>query len=66
MDADNHFPDNADCLSLDFGPAKTVNRWKQMQDCDEFVGAKYVLSDNTQYNRVLFCVRTITCTNFKV
>ena len=37
---DNHYLDNAECLSLDFGPTKTVNSWKQMQDCDEFVGAK--------------------------
>ena len=30
-----------DTLALDFGPYETVNRWKSMPGCDEFVGARY-------------------------
>lgn len=30
-----------DTLSLDFGRYETVNRWKGMPECDEFVGARY-------------------------
>ena len=29
-----------DTLSLDFGRFETVNRWKEMPECDEFVGAR--------------------------
>lgn len=29
-----------DTLSLDFGRCVTVNRWKGMPECDEFVGAR--------------------------
>ena len=29
-----------DTLSLDFGRFETVNRWKGMPECDEFVGAR--------------------------
>lgn len=31
---------SADCLTLEFGPFEAVHRWKRMQDCNEFVGAK--------------------------
>jgi N-acetylneuraminic acid mutarotase len=33
-------PENsADCLTLDFGPFETINRWRKMPECDKFVGA---------------------------
>jgi hypothetical protein len=32
-----------ECLTLDFGPFETVHRWQQMPECDEFVGARYIL-----------------------
>ena len=32
--------DSAECLTLDFGPFETVNRWRKMPACDEFVGAR--------------------------
>lgn len=31
---------SADSLTLEFGPFEVVHRWKQMQDCNEFVGAR--------------------------
>ena len=40
MEFDHNFPESAECLTLDFGPTETVNRWKQMQECAEFVGAR--------------------------
>lgn len=30
-------------LTLEFGPFETVHRWKRMLECDEFVGARYVI-----------------------
>lgn len=32
---------SADSLTLDFGPFEVVHRWKRMQECNEFVGARY-------------------------
>ena len=29
-----------DCLTLDFGPAETVHKWRKMPECAEFVGAR--------------------------
>ena len=41
---DDRWSDDAsspDCLSLDLGGAReTVNRWRKMPECDEFVGAR--------------------------
>lgn len=34
--------DNA--LSLDFTPFETILQWKRMLECDEFVGARYIMS----------------------
>ena len=39
-DFDPSWSDSADCLTLDFGPFETVNRWRKMPACDEFVGAR--------------------------
>ncbi|KAF4516879.1 hypothetical protein B566_EDAN011223 [Ephemera danica] len=33
-------PDNAECITLDFGPFETVHQWKQLPECDEFVGCR--------------------------
>ena len=32
--------ESQDCLTLDFGPFEEVHRWRQMPECDEFVGAR--------------------------
>jgi len=32
--------DNAECLTLDFGPFEMVHKWRRMPSCDEFVGAR--------------------------
>ena len=40
MQFDHNWSENAECLTLDFGPQSTVHRWTQMLDCDEFVGAR--------------------------
>lgn len=40
MEFDHTWPDNTECLTLDFGPFETVHRWKRMPECDEFVGAR--------------------------
>ena len=37
---DHNWLENAECLTLDFGPFETVHRWKCMPECDEFVGAR--------------------------
>lgn len=39
-DFDPSWSDSAECLTLDFGPFETVNRWRKMPACDEFVGAR--------------------------
>ena len=39
-DFEPSWSDSADCLTLDFGPFETVNRWRKMPACDEFVGAR--------------------------
>ncbi|ESO89967.1 hypothetical protein LOTGIDRAFT_124272 [Lottia gigantea] len=39
-DFDHNWPENAECLTLDFGPFETVHQWKRMPECDEFVGAR--------------------------
>lgn len=41
LDFDHNWPESAECLMLDFGPFETVHRWRQMPNCDEFVGARY-------------------------
>ncbi|XP_071449144.1 leucine-zipper-like transcriptional regulator 1 [Hetaerina americana] len=38
VDFDHNWPENAECLTLDFGPFETVHKWKRMPECDEFVG----------------------------
>ena len=40
MDFDPSWSESAECLTLDFGPFETVNRWRKMPACDEFVGAR--------------------------
>lgn len=40
LDFDHNWPESAECLTLDFGPFETVHRWRQMPNCDEFVGAR--------------------------
>ncbi|XP_064461375.1 leucine-zipper-like transcriptional regulator 1 [Ornithodoros turicata] len=40
FDFDHNWPESAECLTLDFGPFETVHRWRQMPNCDEFVGAR--------------------------
>ncbi len=40
MEFDHNWPESTECLTLDFGPFETVHRWKQMPECDEFVGAR--------------------------
>ncbi|XP_070571982.1 leucine-zipper-like transcriptional regulator 1 [Ptychodera flava] len=37
---DHNWPENAEGLTLDFGPFETVHRWRRMPECDEFVGAR--------------------------
>jgi len=39
-DFDPLWSESAECLTLDFGPFETVNRWRKMPACDEFVGAR--------------------------
>jgi len=39
-DFDPSWSESAECLTLDFGPFETVNRWRKMPACDEFVGAR--------------------------
>lgn len=40
-------PENSEFITLDFGPFETVHQWKQMPECDEFVGCRYYLeTDN--------------------
>ena len=39
-DIDPSWSESAECLTLDFGPFETVNKWRKMPVCDEFVGAK--------------------------
>lgn len=43
LEFDHNWPESAECLTLDFGPFETVHRWKCMPECDEFVGARYLL-----------------------
>jgi leucine-zipper-like transcriptional regulator 1 len=33
-------PENSEFITLDFGPFETVHQWKQMPECDEFVGCR--------------------------
>ncbi|GAB6032197.1 Leucine-zipper-like transcriptional regulator 1 [Chamberlinius hualienensis] len=40
QELDRSWPESAECLTLDFGPFETVHSWKQMPECDEFVGAR--------------------------
>lgn len=39
-DFDPNWSDAAECLTLDFGPFETINRWRKMPECDEFVGPR--------------------------
>jgi len=39
-DIDPFWSESADCLTLDFGPFETVNKWRKMPACDEFVGPR--------------------------
>ena len=44
LEFDHNWPESAECLTLDFAqPFETVHRWKKMPECDEFVGARYVI-----------------------
>jgi len=43
IEIENHcLPDNPELTNLNFGPFETVHQWKQMPECDEFVGCRYV------------------------
>ncbi|XP_068749559.1 leucine-zipper-like transcriptional regulator 1 [Montipora capricornis] len=43
-----------DTLSLDFGRFETVNRWKGMPECDEFVGARRSKHTLVAWNDALY------------
>ncbi|CAH1786003.1 unnamed protein product [Owenia fusiformis] len=46
--------ESAECLTLDFGPFETVHRWKQMPECDEFVGARRSKHTVVAYKEALY------------
>jgi N-acetylneuraminic acid mutarotase len=37
---DSNWSESAECLTLDFGPFETINRWRMMPECAEFVGPR--------------------------
>ncbi|XP_067650775.1 leucine-zipper-like transcriptional regulator 1 [Haliotis asinina] len=54
MEFDHNWPESTECLTLDFGPFETVHRWKQMPECDEFVGARRSKHTVVAYKEALY------------